>query len=450
MTKENVYTSISKDGGPGKDINIVSKRKVKPNPETAALLKEKFDRIEASRLEKEKSNNSSGPSVKVRRRDVKKILFITHFNAFLYAACFFIQTGALPYLAKKLEADPVTFGTLQTAFSVCQLLGGPIYGRIGDLFGEKTALIIALASTTATYVVTGLSYSLPVLFLSRVFSVFMHVMQGSQMIATTLSDQENRAQALARLGFSYGLGMVVGPSLGGLITKHYGEQNAALFSACGTLVGLTIVIVFIPQFNKEKKDAEAGIFDLKKIMSLVFLPGVRGVLLVKLLCGVPLGVLQSMFSVIAMDVFGLAADQNGYLMSYIGVLSLIMQGFGVGLITSRMSDLSVVKFSALTLALAFYALGFLTGLTDFLLLLAPLVFSITLLNSVLSSTITKQVPSSDTGTMLGINMAINSIIRTLAPTVGGFLLHSYGFSSIGFLGAFCNTVNLILTRYIEF
>jgi len=329
------------------------------------------------------------------------------------------------------------------------LLGGPIYGRIGDVFGERTALLVALSSTMATYVVTGLSYSLPVLFLSRVFSVMMHVMQGSQMIATTLSTQENRASALARLGFSYGIGMVVGPSLGGLITKHYGEQNAALFSAFGTLIGLVLVLVFIPEFKKEKKE-EKTIFDMKKILSLILLPGVRGVLLVKLLCGIPIGVLQSMLSVIAMDMFGLAPDQNGYLMSYAGVLSMIMQGVGVQLFTSRMTDLSVVKFAAFTLALSFYALGYISGLTDFLLLLAPLVFSLALVNSVLNSSITKQVPQSETGTMLGINMAINSVIRTLAPTIGGFLLHSYGFKSIGMLGAGCNAAVLIITKHIEF
>ena len=34
---------------------------------------------------------------------------------------------------------------------------------------------------------------------------------------------------LAKLGFSYGIGMVVGPSIGGLITKHYGNDNSTLF-----------------------------------------------------------------------------------------------------------------------------------------------------------------------------------------------------------------------------
>ncbi len=42
------------------------------------------------------------------------------------------------------------------------------------------------------------------------------------MIMTTASDESGRAAALSRLGFSYGIGMVVGPTLGGHVNKHFG------------------------------------------------------------------------------------------------------------------------------------------------------------------------------------------------------------------------------------
>lgn len=378
-----------------------------------------------------------------------KILFVTHFNVFLYAACFFIQTGTLPYLTKKFGADPVTFGKLQTAFSVCQLVGGPLYGRIGDIFGEKVAIILALLSTTLTYLFTGLSYNMTTLFFSRLFSVMMHVMQGSQMVATTLSNDKNRAGALARLGFSYGLGMVVGPTLGGVVTKNFGEQAAALLAASGAFLSLVLVVVFVPNIKKERKQQDKGIMDLKKMGGLVCLPAVRGILLIKAICGIPISILQSMFSVIAMEEFGLLPDQNGYLMSYIGVLALVMQGFGVSMISSRASDLTIVKMSAVCLAISYYALSLLGGLWHFLILLVPLTFSLSLINSVISSALTKGVSTTDTGTMLGINMAVNSMIRTVSPTVGGWMMEAYGFKSIGLLGAACNALVVALVGSVQ-
>ena len=41
------------------------------------------------------------------------------------------------------------------------------------------------------------------------------------MIVTYLSEESERANVLARLGFSYGIGMVVGPTLGGYITTNF-------------------------------------------------------------------------------------------------------------------------------------------------------------------------------------------------------------------------------------
>ena len=82
------------------------------------------------------------------------------------------------YLSKSLGADPKTFGQIQTTFAVVQLFGGPIYGRLGDQFGERLALLVAFASAGISYLLMGLSYDINVLFLSRVPSMFMHVMQG--------------------------------------------------------------------------------------------------------------------------------------------------------------------------------------------------------------------------------------------------------------------------------
>ena len=257
----------------------------------------------------------------------KRIVLITHLNVFLYATCYWIQSGTLPYLTRTLGADPVMFGQLQTVFAVSQLLGGPIYGRLGDLWGERTALIIAFSSSVATYLLTSVSYALPLLFLSRLPSVFLHVMQGSQMVVTALSSDEDRAVALARLSFSYGVGMVVGPTVGGFITASHGEHAAALVAAAGSCCSLALVVYYIPEIPKqERQDDAQSIFNVGRIAQLVLLPRAGRLLLVKLVCGVPIGIMQSMFSLIAMDQFQLPADQNGMLLSYIGALSMFMQG----------------------------------------------------------------------------------------------------------------------------
>ena len=50
------------------------------------------------------------------------------------------------------------------------------------------------------------------------------------MIVTYLSEESDRAKVLSRLGFSYGIGMVVGPSLGGFVTKSFGLEFCSNFA----------------------------------------------------------------------------------------------------------------------------------------------------------------------------------------------------------------------------
>ena len=83
------------------------------------------------------------------------------------------------------------------------------------------------------------------------------------------------------------------------------EQTAALFAAFGSLLSIILVLIFIPHIPKTKSSASkdsnsttgAGLFDnLSVITKIVFLPNVGFLLFLKLVCGIPIGVLQSMFS----------------------------------------------------------------------------------------------------------------------------------------------------------
>lgn len=63
-----------------------------------------------------------------------------------------------------------------------QLAGGPLFGRFGDIFGGQAAMTLAFMAAALSYGLLGLSYTLPILFISRLPSVFMHAMQGTAYI----------------------------------------------------------------------------------------------------------------------------------------------------------------------------------------------------------------------------------------------------------------------------
>ncbi|GFR98816.1 solute carrier family 22 member 18-like [Elysia marginata] len=126
-------------------------------------------------------------SVTLFGRRFNRFVMVTHINIFLYSCGFWVQQAVFPYLTKQLGADPVTFGYLQTTFAVVQLAGGPLFGRFGDLFGSRQAMMLAFASASLSYFLLFISSSIPLLFVSRLPSVFMHAMQGEQSGNTSLA-----------------------------------------------------------------------------------------------------------------------------------------------------------------------------------------------------------------------------------------------------------------------
>lgn len=70
--------------------------------------------------------------------------------------------------------------------------------------------------------------------------------------------------------------------------------------------------------------------------------------------------------------------------------------------------------------------------------MVPMVMSGALLNTIANSAITKNVSEADTGTSLGLSMATHSIIRTVSPTIGGYMYSLVGYASFGLLGFFLN------------
>ena len=72
----------------------------------------------------------------------------------------------------------------------------------------------------------------------------------------------DRADALGKLGVSYGLGMVVGPYVGGYLTLHFSEETAALAAGGLCVLGISFVWIFVPRSTKrasEKEKAPKGV-----------------------------------------------------------------------------------------------------------------------------------------------------------------------------------------------
>uniref|UniRef100_A0A663EWI0 Solute carrier family 22 member 18 n=1 Tax=Aquila chrysaetos chrysaetos TaxID=223781 RepID=A0A663EWI0_AQUCH len=346
-------------------------------------------------------------SGKVERRQA---ILVAYLMATLELTFLFMQTGVMPYLAKSLGLDSVGLGYLQTTFGVLQLVGGPIFGRFADQFGTRAALILSCASGSAFFLLTSISTSIPLLFLSRLPAVFMHGLPGAQKLITDLTTPSQRADALGKLGLCFGIGIIIGSALGGVLSTKFGIFVPAYVGLVGNLINTMIAMVCIPLQTKPKSDHHVTEHSLFLIM----------------------------FSVISMDFFGLEAVESGYLMSYFGVLQMVVQGLVTGKLTNHCTERTLLRLSVFIFAGVGLGMARMRTVWHYCIIAMPMVFAFGTLGTITDSILTKAVPSSDTGTMLGICASVQPLTQTVGPTIGGVLYKQFGVSSFGYLQLIVN------------
>ncbi|XP_075044480.1 LOW QUALITY PROTEIN: solute carrier family 67 member A1 [Mixophyes fleayi] len=387
-------------------------------------------------------------------RSKQQVIRITYLLAAADISCLFMQFAVTPYLARTLGLDTVGFGYLQTFFGILQLVGGPIFGRFSDQYGARAALTLSFLSACIYYLILAFTTNIPMLFLSRLPSFFMHGLPGAQMIVTDLTTAEERAGSLGKLGLCFGLGIIIGSSLGGYLATKFGLYTPTLIALAGSLVCCVVVMNYIPVQTKIKQDGPApdhnkprssSLFNLGEITRLLNFPGVTSIFIIKVLSGFPIGIFMLMFPVVSVDFFGLNAATAGYLMSYFGILQLVVQGFMLGQLTSRFSDDTLLLLSMVVSMAVGLGLIFMTNVFHFCIIALPMIFTLSISGVITDSILTKAVPPSETGAILGICASVQPLTRTIGPTMAGYLYKHYGVPSFGLLNII---VSLLLLFYL--
>jgi MFS family permease len=162
--------------------------------------------------------------------------------------------------------------------------------------------------------------------------------------------------------------------------------------------------------------------------------------------GLVFSIFQTIFSLYALTRFNLTASQTSYILVYVGVLSVITQGFLMGRLTNRIRDDILIVTSVVVMAACLFAWAFAPSVALLLVILAPTALSGGMLNTVLSSTLTKAVAPQEIGGILGLSASIDSLTRVFAPALGGVLLTSLGTWAPGLFGAL---VLAFLTMYLS-
>lgn len=363
----------------------------------------------------------------------------------------------LPFYADEFGATPFVVGLLTAIYAAAQLIGAPILGRLSDRFGRRPILLISIFGTFLGFLLFGVAQPvgqflasvlglpvnqmiLAVLFFSRALDGFTGGnISVAQAYITDVTTEENRARGLGLVGAAFGLGFVIGPALGGILSV-YGFGVPAFFAAGLSALNLLMVALWLPEsLPKEMRESSSRKdqpdLSLKALVDALGRPKVGPILSVSFFYGLAFAIFSTMFALFAQYKLELDARQTGYVLAYVGILIALVQGVGVGPISKRFSDRWIMLVTTTLLAFSLAIWAFTGNIILLLVIMIPLAGASGVLNTVLRSSLTKIVDNDEVGGVLGLSASFESLTRVIAPSLGGFLLGSLGTWAPGIAGA---------------
>jgi DHA1 family tetracycline resistance protein-like MFS transporter len=109
-------------------------------------------------------------------------------------------------------------GLLAATYATMQFIFAPILGGLSDAYGRRNLLLISLFGLGLDYLVIVFAPTLAWLFVARIISgICGSSLTVANAYIADISDAKERAKNFGMIGMAFGLGFIVGPTLGGLL-----------------------------------------------------------------------------------------------------------------------------------------------------------------------------------------------------------------------------------------
>jgi MFS family permease len=365
------------------------------------------------------------------------------------------SNAAAHAFGQRQAFSAVLFGGLLTSFfSILQFVFSPVWGSLSDRRGRRGVLLMTVAGTALGYLVWVVSGSFWLFLLSRIVS---GAFSGNLSVATAavadVTTRQERSKAMGIVGAAFGLGLVTGPMLGGLaiyfhldlLQAHPGLARWGInpFSV-PALVALLLCTVnwfwvrarfkeTLPESARSNLKDERTRNPLRAIL-LLDNPLVRRANVVAFVYSVAFVAMESSLTFLAFKRFGYGAVQNTKLLSFLGVCSIVTQGY---IIRKLLKAVPEVKILSSGLILSTIGLAVIAGAGQPWLLYVGLALLATgsgLVNPSTSGLISLYSDPAEQGRVLGVFRSLGSLSRAITPLLAGVVFWALGATAV-FAGA---------------
>lgn len=382
----------------------------------------------------------------------KRNLIILFFTLMIMMLGFGIIIPILPFYIESMGASGQQLGLLMAVFAFMQLIFAPVWGGLSDKIGRKPVLMIGVFGNAFALLLMGLSTQMWMLFVARALAGVLSsaTMPTAMAYIGDSTTAENRSGGMGVIGAAMGMGMVIGPGIGGWLAEISLSTPFYFASALSVLVLVFIVTTLPESLAKEARTRDAKIQgpDFKAMWLALFGP-LSFLLILSFLISFGMSNFESVFGLFALEKFNYGPKEVGTILVFIGLVSAAVQGGLTGKISKLWGDNRVVQGALLVSAIGFVLMLLATDKLSVILTASFFMLGNSLLRPLVASIISKRSSYQEQGVALGLHNSFMSLGRIIGPTWAGFVFDvdlSYPYISGGIVMLIAFTATFIWYR----
>jgi MFS family permease len=352
-------------------------------------------------------------------------------------------------LGNETHLPEVLFGgVISSLFSLLQFVFAPFWGGLSDRRGRRPVLLLTVAGTAASYLLWMLSGSFWVFLVARLLA---GAFGGNLSVATAavadVTTREERSKAMGLVGAAFGLGLVTGPLIGAfaaridLLAYHpelaaWGVNPFTMPAFVAFLLGAINLVWIRARFSETLSPEARGRSETPRLRNPLAAilgldnVGARRANLVAFVYALAFVAMEASLVFVSAERFGYTARENGFLMGFLGVCSILTQGLIVRKLLARLPEKSVLLMGLVCSTLGLLGVGFAPSEIVLYAGVAFLAVGGGLVNPSTTGLISLYAKQEEQGRVLGIFRSLGSLARAITPIAAGAVYWTLGAATL--------------------
>jgi len=367
----------------------------------------------------------------------KRTLWILFFNQLISVIGFSSIFPFLPLYVEELGSSTGTSiellaGLVFSAQAFSMMLASPIWGSLADRLGRKLMIQRAAFSGTLLLLMMAFVQNAEQLVLLRgIQGLVTGTLAANNALVAAVAPRKESGYAMGLMQVAFGVGVAVGPLVGGAIADAYGYSSAFYVTSAMLFIAGIVVTFTIQEPPREKISKESRLSLISEWRAIFATLGVAPTFLMRFLAQLSRMTIVAVLPFFARELISDKTSLNTFVGMAQGILAgaAVVSAVGLGKLGDRIGHKKILVGSALAATLLYFPQAYVTAGWQLLLLQGLTGAAVGGLIPSISALLANYSKPGHEGAVYGLDNSISAAGRGAAPMIGSYVTAWFGNAS---------------------